>query len=191
VGPESPETASWSLSPVSPRTVISITDPNDRSDGGPLVLSSLTPDDDEEFIATLFPHPLPKHNGISFSLARSPLSANPHLRCEEDRSLFNHDLQVVAGALSRSHSDRNPFLVTLLPLAATSNTVTSVILSLGGCHWKRVYPSIWGHSLTRQGQGTNIRAHSDCKTDFMIALAQVNNLLGRSDRRRILAWASG
>ncbi|KAJ5602223.1 hypothetical protein N7510_011757 [Penicillium lagena] len=152
-----------------PRTVISITDPNDRSDGDPLALSSLTPDDDEEFIATLFPHPFPKHNGITLSLSRSPLSTNPHLRSEEDRSLFNHYLQVVAGALSRSHSDRNPFLVTLLPLAATSNTVTSVILSLSGCHWKRVYPTIWGRALTRQGQ----------------ALAQVNSLLSRSDRQSI------
>ncbi|KAJ5298075.1 hypothetical protein N7508_008324 [Penicillium antarcticum] len=144
--------------------------PIDDSDGGPPALSPITPYDDEEFIVTLFPHPLPKKNALPLSLDRSPISANPHLRTEEDRSLFNHYIQVVSRALSRSQDgDRNPFLVTLLPLAAVSDTVTSVILSLSGCHWKRVYPTIWGCALTRQGK----------------ALTQVNKLLGFSDRQSI------
>ncbi|KAJ5533714.1 hypothetical protein N7494_010266 [Penicillium frequentans] len=144
-------------------------DPIDSTDGDPLTCDWSTPDNDEEFIASLFPHSLSRQTVPTSSIG-SPISINPHLRNEEDRSLFNHYIHVVSRALSRSHdSDRNPFLVTLLPLAATSDTVTSVILSLSGCHWKRVYPSIWGCALRRQGQ----------------ALAQVNNLLGQSDGRCI------
>ncbi|KAJ5689844.1 hypothetical protein N7462_004236 [Penicillium macrosclerotiorum] len=141
-------------------------DPIESSDGHPQVLGSITPDDDDEFIATLFPHPLPEQNAVILPLDRSPISTNPFLRSNEDRSLFNHYIHVVARALSRSHDpDRNPFLVTLLPLAAASDAVTSIILSLSGCHWRRVYPSIWGCALKHQGQ----------------ALAHVNTLLGRSD----------
>lgn len=120
-----------------------------------LNFTSLTPDNDEDFIATLFPHPLPKPNAAVLPLDPLNVSTNPHLHSEEDRFLYNHYIHVVARALSRSHdSDRNPFLVTLLPLATTSDTVTSVILSLSGCHWKRVYPSIWRCALSRQGQGS-------------------------------------
>lgn len=80
---------------------------------------------------------------------------NPHLRSKEDTSLFNHYLHVVARALSRSSDqDSNPFLSTLLPIAAASDTVTSVILGLSGCHWRRVYPAIWNCALARQGRGT-------------------------------------
>lgn len=80
---------------------------------------------------------------------------NPHLRSKEDASLFNHYLHVVARALSRSSDqDSNPFLSTLLPIAAASDTVTSVILGLSGCHWRRVYPAIWNCALARQGRGT-------------------------------------
>jgi hypothetical protein len=144
-------------SPISVATVPADTIPIDDSDGGPPALSPITPFDDEEFIATLFPHPLPRKNSMMLPLIRSPISANPHLRTEEDRSLFNHYLHVVSRALSRSQDvDRNPFLVTLLPLAAVSDTVTSVILSLSGCHWKRVYPTIWGCALTRQGKGRTL-----------------------------------
>ncbi|KAF3403498.1 hypothetical protein F1880_009634 [Penicillium rolfsii] len=160
---------SSSSSPDSQATASPLADPIYASDGDPpLAVSSITPEDDEEFIATLFPHPIPKQNAIVLPLERSPLSTNPYLRGEEDRSLFNHYIHVVARALSRSHDpDRNPFLVTLLPLAAASDAVTSVILSLSGCHWRRVYPSIWGCALKRQGQ------------------AHVNGLLGRSDRQCI------
>ncbi|KAJ5449446.1 uncharacterized protein N7458_005895 [Penicillium daleae] len=156
---------SSSSSPDSHATVSPSADPILPSDGDPLALSSITPEDDEEFIATLFPHPLPKQTALVLPLEWSPISTNPFLRGEEDRSLFNHYIHVVARALSRSHDpDRNPFLVTLLPLAAASDAVTSVILSLSGCHWRRVYPSIWGCALKRQGQGC---------------------LLGRSDRQCI------
>ncbi|KAJ6172892.1 hypothetical protein N7485_005704 [Penicillium canescens] len=157
-------------SPISIATVSADSIPIDDSDGGPPALSPITPSDDEEFIATLFPHSLPRKNSMNLPLSRSPISANPHLRTEEDRSLFNHYIHVVSRALSRSQDvDRNPFLVTLLPLATISDTVTSVILSLSGCHWKRVYPTIWGCALTRQGK----------------ALTQVNKLLGCSDRQSI------
>jgi hypothetical protein len=160
-------------SPISVTTVSADNIPIDDSDGGPPALSPITPSDDEEFIATLFPHSLPRKDFMKLPrkdfmklprkdfmklpLSRSPISANPHLRTEEDRSLFNHYIHVVSRALSRSRDvDRNPFLVTLLPLATVSDTVTSVILSLSGCHWKRVYPTIWGCALTRQGKGCNL-----------------------------------
>ncbi|KAJ5660711.1 uncharacterized protein N7484_000083 [Penicillium longicatenatum] len=160
--------ASDGESPESYATGSTDLDPIDSADGDLPTLDWSTPDNDEEFIASLFPHSLSR--SVQTPSIGSPVSTNPHLRSEEDRSLFNHYIHVVSRALSRSHdSDRNPFLVTLLPLAATSDTVTSVILSLSGCHWKRVYPSIWGCALRRQGQ----------------ALAQVNNLLGQSDGRCI------
>ena len=128
----------------------------DDADGSLLPIGSETetPDNDEDFIASLFPHPLPKPSARIPTLDWSPISTNPHLHSDQERSLFNHYIHVVARALSRSHdSDRNPFLVTLLPLAQTSSAVTSVLLSLSGCHWKRVYPTIWGCALKRQGQG--------------------------------------
>ncbi|KAJ6035756.1 hypothetical protein N7540_000035 [Penicillium herquei] len=143
--------------------------PIDDSDGYQLSLSPITPENDEEFLASLFPHPYPKPC-IRTHLNSSLISANPHLHCDEDRSLFNHFIHTVARALSRSNDpDTNPFLVSLLPLAETSNTVTSVLLSLSGCHWKRVYPSIWGRALKRQGQ----------------ALSQVHHLLTQSDQRSV------
>jgi hypothetical protein len=124
------------------------------SDGDRIINTYITPEDDEEFIATLFPHPFREQQTIAPPIDRPLLSANPYLSSEEDRSLFNHYIHVVSRALSRSHdNDRNPFLVTLLPLAAASDAVTSVILSLSGCHWRRVYPSIWGCALKRQGKG--------------------------------------
>ncbi|OQE82524.1 hypothetical protein PENNAL_c0036G04998 [Penicillium nalgiovense] len=142
-----------SCSPTSDATEPADTDPTNDPDSGPAMLSPIVPYEAEEFIATLFPHPYPRRNSLALPLDRSPVSVNPHLRTEEDRSLFNHYIRVVSRALCRSHdSDRNPFLVTLLPLAAVSDTVTSVILSLSGCHWKRIYPAIWGSALNRQGK---------------------------------------
>ncbi|PWY81538.1 hypothetical protein BO94DRAFT_469998, partial [Aspergillus sclerotioniger CBS 115572] len=93
---------------------------------------------------------------------------SPHLHNDDDRSLFNHYIHIVARALSRSTTEAasNPFLATLLPMAATSETLTSVILGLSGCHWRRVYPQIWGQALTRQGR----------------ALTQVSNLLSQPSR---------
>lgn len=84
----------------------------------------------------------------------SCIPTNPHLTTKEDRSLFNHYLNTVARVLSRSGDQgSNPFLITLLPIASASDTVTSVILGLSGCHWRRVYPSIWNCALARQGKG--------------------------------------
>lgn len=83
-----------------------------------------------------------------------PPTTNPHLRTPDDRSLFNHYLHTVARILSRAcDRNRNPFLDTLIPIAVGSDTVTSVILGLSGCHWKRVYPKIWNGALARQGKG--------------------------------------
>ena len=82
---------------------------------------------------------------------------NPHLHNDDDRSLFNHYVHIVSRALSRStttESTTNPFLATLLPMAAASETLTSVILGLSGCHWRRIYPQIWDRALARQGKGT-------------------------------------
>ncbi|RAK90535.1 hypothetical protein BO79DRAFT_236694 [Aspergillus costaricaensis CBS 115574] len=94
---------------------------------------------------------------------------NPHLHNDDDRSLFNHYVHIVSRALSRStttDSMTNPFLATLLPMAAASETLTSVILGLSGCHWRRIYPQIWDRALARQGK----------------ALAQVSNLLRRPNQ---------
>lgn len=80
----------------------------------------------------------------------SPGRDMPYLDNEEDRSLFNHYLHTVARALSRTantNSADNPFLTTLVPMAAASDTLTSVLLGLSGCHWRRVYPGIWKRAL--------------------------------------------
>lgn len=81
---------------------------------------------------------------------------NPYLHNDDDRSLFNHYVHIVSRALSRSTTteSNNPFLATLLPMAAASETLTSVILGLSGCHWRRIYPQIWDRALARQGRGT-------------------------------------
>ncbi|KAL2854602.1 fungal-specific transcription factor domain-containing protein [Aspergillus pseudodeflectus] len=94
------------------------------------------------------------------------VSANPHLHTDEDRSLFNHYLHIVSRALCRSEQpDENQFLTTLLPMAAASDMLTSVILVLSGSHWRRVHPPIWNRALKHQGK----------------ALAQVNQRLARAD----------
>ena len=88
------------------------------------------------------------------SVASSSPSINPHLHSDEDRSLFNHYFHIVARVLSRSGDPAgNLFLTALLPMAAASDTLTSVLLGLSGCHWRRVYPSIWKSALARQGRG--------------------------------------
>ena len=88
------------------------------------------------------------------SVAFSSPSINPHLHSDEDRSLFNHYFHIVARVLSRSGDPAgNLFLTALLPMAAASDTLTSVLLGLSGCHWRRVYPSIWKRALARQGRG--------------------------------------
>ncbi|KAL4890558.1 fungal-specific transcription factor domain-containing protein [Aspergillus ambiguus] len=131
-------------------TLTSVTDPTTPSDQTGL----------EDPIGSLSAWLTPE--AIAAPVASPGGSSNPYLHNEEDRSLFNHYLHIVARALSRSGDpDSNPFLVTLLPMAAASDTITSVILGLSGCHWKRVYPTIWNRALTRQGR----------------ALAQVNQLL--------------
>ncbi|KAJ5129129.1 uncharacterized protein N7515_005168 [Penicillium bovifimosum] len=168
--PETSDACSPSCLPTLSAEIVPNNDPEPEGD-----LSTprpITPFDAEDFIATLFPHPLPRTSAVTPPLSQLSISINPYLRTDEERSLFNHYIHVVSRALCRSgDKENNPFLVTLLPLAAVSDTVTSVILSLSGCHWKRVYPTIWGTALTRQGQ----------------ALAQVNDLLGCSDKQSIFA----
>ena len=108
--------------------------------------------------------PPPSPSGLPEGTIRSPSdvlpvassgpSINPHLHSDEDRSLFNHYFHIVARVLSRSGDPAgNLFLTALLPMAAASDTLTSVLLGLSGCHWRRVYPSIWKRALARQGRG--------------------------------------
>lgn len=111
---------------------------------------------------------------------------NPHLHNDDDRSLFNHYVHIVSRALSRStttDSMTNPFLATLLPMAAASETLTSVILGLSGCHWRRIYPQIWDRALARQGKGTySTKFRKITKVLTITALAQVSNLLRRPNQ---------
>ncbi|KAF7591683.1 hypothetical protein BBP40_001191 [Aspergillus hancockii] len=105
-------------------------------------------------------------------------SANPHLDDDEERSLFNHYLHIVARPLPRSGDpDGNPFLSILLPMAASSDTMTSVIRGRSGGHWKRVYPGIGKQALaqvnqllfTSDGQ-SNLEA---CTTVLLLCLAEL------------------
>ncbi|KAJ5125094.1 uncharacterized protein N7515_008919 [Penicillium bovifimosum] len=202
--PETSDACSPSCLPTLSAEIVPNNDPEPEGD-----LSTprpITPFDAEDFIATLFPHPLPRTSAVTPPLSQLSISINPYLRTDEERSLFNHYIHVVSRALCRSgDKENNPFLVTLLPLAAVSDTVTSVILSLSGCHWKRVYPTIWGTALTRQGQGRLFTREMPCTIGFhlplseltcwrfevtadnFIALAQVNDLLGCSDKQSIFA----
>ncbi|KAJ6088214.1 hypothetical protein N7486_009475 [Penicillium sp. IBT 16267x] len=72
-------------------------DPTDSADGHPLTLDWSTPDNEEDFIASLFPHPLSRQRVQTPSIG-SPIATNPHLRSEEDRSLFNHYIHMVSRA---------------------------------------------------------------------------------------------
>ncbi|OJJ30000.1 hypothetical protein ASPWEDRAFT_121806 [Aspergillus wentii DTO 134E9] len=147
---------------------------NEPTEASDIVLSSPLSDDtiDEPIVDPIFDDIFPD----TISLLSLPGSTNPHLRTDDDRSLFNHYLHTVARALSRSDNpDGNPFLAILLPIAAASDAVSSSILALSGCHWKRVYPSIWNCALRRQGR----------------ALAQVNTLLTLSDPQSTLEACTG
>ncbi|PYI01481.1 hypothetical protein BO78DRAFT_435703, partial [Aspergillus sclerotiicarbonarius CBS 121057] len=122
----------------------------------------------------------------------SPSTTNPHLYTDDDRSLFNHYLHIVSRSLSRaSDANHNPFLITLLPMAATSEMLTSVILGLSGSHWRRVYPQIWNSALARQGhalsQAYHLLSHpnespsplSTCATILLLCLTELYDSTSR------------
>ncbi|KAL4954391.1 fungal-specific transcription factor domain-containing protein [Aspergillus filifer] len=121
------------------------------------------------------------------------VSVNPYIQAGEDRSLFNHYLHIVSRALSRSEKqDGNAFLNTLLPMAAASDMLTSVILVLSGSHWRRVHPPIWNRALKHQGRAlaqvnqrlTNLDPVTDLETCTTILLLCLTELLDGTSR----AW---
>ncbi|OJJ86983.1 uncharacterized protein ASPGLDRAFT_102040, partial [Aspergillus glaucus CBS 516.65] len=60
---------------------------------------------------------------------------------------------------------------------ASVDTVTSGILSLSGCHWKRVYLAIWGCALNCQGQATGLLGSpiyfEACATVLLLCLTEL------------------
>ncbi len=83
------------------------------------------------------------------------LSTSPDMTCDEDRSLLNHYMKVVAGVLSRCDDHRsNPYLSKVLPMAFANQLVMDAVLALSANHWKKMQPTVWKRGTIHQTNGT-------------------------------------
>jgi hypothetical protein len=83
------------------------------------------------------------------------LSTSPDLACDEDKSLLNHYMKVVAGVLSRCDDHRsNPYLSKVLPMALANQLVMDAVLALSANHWKKMQPTLWKRGTIHQTNGT-------------------------------------
>ncbi|KAE8403223.1 fungal-specific transcription factor domain-containing protein [Aspergillus pseudonomiae] len=163
----------WKASPSSPSSSHPSLPPSSESNLSLATPDPISPSDDavDDPIGSSFPWLAVEE--IIVPVASPCGSANPYLHNDEERSLFNHYLHIVARSLSRSGDPGgNPFLSILLPMAASSDTVTSVILGLSGCHWKRVYPGIWNRALARQGKDGQSTLEA-CTTVLLLCLTEL------------------
>lgn len=82
------------------------------------------------------------------------LSTAPDIATDEDKSLLNHYMRVVAGVLSRRDDHRsNPYLSKLLPMALSNRLVMDAVLALSANHWKKLQPSVWKRGTIHQTNG--------------------------------------
>jgi len=90
------------------------------------------------------------NNGLQMVM----LSAAPGIHSQEDKSLLNHYMKVVAGVLSK-RTDRisNPYLTKILPLAFSNQLVMNSVLALSASHWKKMQPSMWKRGTIHQTCG--------------------------------------
>lgn len=83
------------------------------------------------------------------------LSTAPSLSLDEDKSLLNHYMKVVAGVLSRRDDQRtNPYLSKILPIALQNQLVMNSVLALSASHWRKLNPSISRRGTIHQTNGT-------------------------------------
>ena len=82
------------------------------------------------------------------------LSTAPDIATDEDKSLLNHYLRVVAGVLARRDDHRsNPYLSKVLPMAFSNQLVMDAVLALSANHWKKLQPSLWKRGTIHQTNG--------------------------------------
>lgn len=92
--------------------------------------------------------------GSSSHIPTVMLSAAPDLTRDEDNSLLNHYINVVARALSKQdESQTNPYLSNILPLAFSNQAVMEAVLALSANHWKKLQPNIWKRGIFHQTNG--------------------------------------
>jgi hypothetical protein len=82
------------------------------------------------------------------------LSTAPDIATDQDKSLLNHYMRVVAGVLSRCDGHRsNPYLSKVLPMAFSNQLVMDAVLALSANHWKKLQPSLWKRGTIHQTNG--------------------------------------
>lgn len=82
------------------------------------------------------------------------LSTAPNLSVDEDKSLLNHYMKVVANVLSRRDDRRtNPYLSKVLPMALQNQLVMDAVLALSASHWRKLQPSISRRGTIHQTNG--------------------------------------
>jgi len=82
------------------------------------------------------------------------LSTAPNLSMDEDKSLLNHYMKVVASVLSRRDDRRtNPYLSKVLPMALQNQLVMDAVLALSASHWRKLQPSISRRGTIHQTNG--------------------------------------
>ncbi|KAK6383859.1 hypothetical protein LTS17_003151 [Exophiala oligosperma] len=79
------------------------------------------------------------------------LSTAPDIATDEDKSLLNHYMRIVAGVLSRRDDHRsNPYLSKILPMALSNRLVMDAVLALSANHWKKLQPTVWKRGTIHQ-----------------------------------------
>lgn len=82
------------------------------------------------------------------------ISTAPDLSVDEDKSLLNHYMKVVASVLSRRDDRRtNPYLSKVLPIALQNQLVMNAVLALSASHWRKLQPSISRRGTIHQTNG--------------------------------------
>ncbi|OBT71044.1 hypothetical protein VF21_10623 [Pseudogymnoascus sp. 05NY08] len=78
------------------------------------------------------------------SLSLVMLSTVPDMHSEQDKSLLNHYMKVVAGVLSKCESrGSNPYLTKILPMALSNQLIMGALLAMSASHWKKLQPAVW------------------------------------------------
>ncbi|KAI6778297.1 uncharacterized protein J7T54_008475 [Emericellopsis cladophorae] len=87
-------------------------------------------------------------------------SLMPNLTSADDKALFNHYSAVVANTLCRTSQSNvsNPYILHILPMAVSDDTIRHCVLALSGSHWKRTQPRLSERGLVHQAKATQALA---------------------------------